>query len=218
MLYGVSAVEFTLVRMMELLQAGGQLIGVLVGALLTGATAVLRARAEQRRLIAGALSDLLEVRHQIAGVELILAEARKQLQVPAEALPIIRGLFNFIWPIEPELHKRYETAVSLLGSVNPVLAFYLRSKTAVPHMLGSFRALATQGGINPAEIEALEQTLSSMVIPVLNEAALTLGRHHSVLTWWRVRRLIKNSSTLPPEVTAWLEKAQTIALPENENS
>lgn len=200
---------------MELVQAAGQLIGVLVGALLTGAAAILRARADRRRLIAGALSDLLEVRHQIVGVELMLAEVRKRIQVPAEAFPVIRGLIDSIWPIEPELHKRYETAVSLLAGVNPVLAFYLRSKTALPRVLGSLRALATQSGVNPAEAEALEQTLSSLVIPRLNEAALTLGRHHSVLTWWRVQRLIKNSSTLPLEVTAWFEKAQTIASPAN---
>jgi len=201
---------------MELLQAAGQLIGVLVGALLTGATAILRARAERRRLIAGALSDLLEVRHQIVGVELMLAEARKRFQVPAEAFPVIRGLIDSIWPIEPELHQRYETAVSLLAGVNPVLAFYLRSKTTLPRVLSSLRALATQGGANPAETEALEQTLSSLTIPGLNDAALTLGRNHSVLTWWRVRRLIKKSSTLPSEVTTWLEKAQTIASPANE--
>lgn len=200
---------------MELLQAAGQLLGVIVGALLTGATVMLRARAERKRLLAVALSDLLEVRHHVTGIELLLAEAIKRFEVPAEVSLAIRNGISSVFPIEQELHKRYETAVNLLAGVDPILAFYLRSKTSAPQIFTSVRSLAEQNGIAAADTETFERTLSSMVIPGLNEAALTLGRRHSLLTWWRVRRLIKTSNTLPPEIAALIEEIQAMALPTN---
>ena len=52
---------------MDAIQIISPLIGVVLGGFLTGIGAYLRARAERKRMVGQALSDLLEVRHHVVG-------------------------------------------------------------------------------------------------------------------------------------------------------
>ncbi|MDR4487503.1 MAG: hypothetical protein R3B83_08265, partial [Nitrospirales bacterium] len=78
-------------------------------------------------------------------------------------------------------------------------------------VLSTLRAFASQGGVSPAGIEALEQQLTSLVIPALNETACALAKQHSLWSWWRVRRVIASSSTLPAEVEPLFAQIQALS-------
>lgn len=195
---------------MEIAEIAGPLAGVLLGAVIASATSVLKARAERKRIIAKALSDLLEVRHHVVGIELILSHARDQLKIPRHVFPAIREAIGSIFALDPDIHERYDEAVNLLAGVDPLLAFYLRQKTVVHDLFGELRKVALDNGAPLEAMEVFEQRLSSMAVPKLNDAACTLARSHSVLTWWRVRRLIQISDEIPAEILEWFDtvKAQ----------
>ena len=195
----------------------GQLLGVIVGAVIAGGGALYRARTERRRQIGRALTDLLEVRHHLLGIELMISELGKRFELPSEIFPLMRNALETIIPIEAKLHERYEEAVSLLAGVDPFFAFQLRSKTILPRALSAMRAFSTQGGGSLTSMELLEQQLTSLIIPTLNQTAVALARRHSVMAWWRVRRLVSTSATLPPEVEPLLQRAQALAAGESTN-
>lgn len=199
---------------MEIIQQFIPLLGVVIGALITGVGTLVRARGERRRQIALALCDLLEFRHHVVAVELVLSEIQKRVNLPPEFFPALRNLIDATFPVEPELHKRYEEAVSILAGVDPLFAFYLRSKTTMPRGLAALRTLNSQDGVSQESFELLEQQLTSIVIPAINEAAIALAKHHSLWSWWRVRRVIDASGILPAEVEPILEKLQALSLSE----
>jgi transposase len=173
---------------LEALQILAPLVGVVLGSMLSGVAWWLRAHAERRRILATALADLLEVRHHVAGIELVLSKLKQTA------------------PLESTVQQRYEDSVTLLAGIDPVLAFRLRSRSALPTMLSRLRHLAAGEGVSPSEIEALESSLLEAALPNLNQAALLLGRAHSRATARKVENAITAASTMPPEFDQLLSK------------
>ena len=66
----------------EILQSTLGLIGVIIGAVLSGIGFYLKARIERKHTIALALADLLEVRHHITGINVVLGEINKRWTSP----------------------------------------------------------------------------------------------------------------------------------------
>lgn len=187
---------------MELFKSALPLLGVLIGAILSGIGSFWRARVERKRTIALALADLLEVRHHVCGINVILKETNKRFNVPAEASLVLQTLIEQLSPINADVHKRYDNAVSLLAGIDPLLAFTLRSKNTLPNLLGSLKALGESAGVSMNEIVQVENTLRHSLAPHLNEAVIELAGQHSLITKRRVTRLIAKSEELPAEVKA----------------
>lgn len=191
---------------MELFQTSLPLIGVIIGSLLTGIGTYFRLRAERKRAIALALSDLLEIRHHICGIEVVLGAVNKRFTPPAEATSMLLGLIEKISPVDADVHKRYDSAVSLLAGIDPLLAFNLRSKNTLPNMLISLRNVAESAGLSINDINQFESTLRLNLAPHLDEAVIELARKYSFRTKLKVKRLIANSGALPPEIDAMLDE------------
>ncbi len=197
---------------MDSIQIISPLIGVVLGGFLTGIGAYMRARAERKRLIARALSDLLEIRHHIVGIDVVLREINRRVKVPEEAIPVLRTVIDTIMPIDEDVHKRYDEAVSLLAGLDPLLAFSMRSKNTVPRLLALMRELSATSGATPSQIEPLETMLRSAVTPALDSAVLELARHHSFMTNRRIKKLVAAAGQVPPELTAFLNDAANLAV------
>lgn len=187
---------------MDSIQIISPLIGVVLGGLLTGIGAHLRTRSERKRMIARALSDLLEVRHHVLGMDAVMREVRTRVKVPDEEMPALRAVIDGLMPINEDVHKRYDEAVSLLASIDPLLAFTMRSKNTAPSLLAAIRRLSMTSGATPLQIESLEALLRSAVTPALNSAVLELARHHSFLSSRRIKKLVANAGEVPPELSA----------------
>lgn len=187
---------------MELFKSALPLLGVLIGAILSGIGSFWRVRVERKRTIALALADLLEVRHHVFGIDVVLKEANKRFNVPAEASLVLQNLVEQLSPINADVHKRYDDAVSLLAGIDPVLAFTLRSKNTLPNLLGTLKGLAESAGVSMNDIVRVENTLRHSLAPHLNEAVIELAGQHSFLTKRRVKRLIAKSEELPADVKA----------------
>lgn len=186
---------------MEVLQVVAPLIGVVLGSVISGVGSVLRARTERKRLVARALSDLLEIRHHIVGVEVVLREIRNHVSISDEDAQLFRKHMEIVAPLDAEIHKRYDEAVSLLASIDPVLAFSMRSKNRVPQFLDSVRSMSQSLGGTEAQFLSFESTLRQAITPALDEAVLELAARHSRGTKRRVRRIVASLGEAPPQLT-----------------
>lgn len=184
------------------------LIGVVLGALISGVGVFLKSWIDKKRIIAVALADLLEVRHHIVSINTVINEVNRRVAIPPEAYPLILGLIEKMAPLDEKSHQRYDSAVSLLAEYDPVLAFRMRSKNTAPQLLETIRQVAaTTEGITP-NFKELEATLHSTFQPVLNEAVLELAKKHSLKTRFSVKRIIAKSEKIPEEAMQMLDHLQ----------
>jgi hypothetical protein len=200
---------------MDAVQTLGPLLGVVLGGLLTGITSYFKSRSERKRVIAVALADLLEVRHRLVSADLVVQALRARIGVQPEQLPPLRNLIDSLVPGAVQLDERYDKAVTMLSTIDPVLGFSLRSKNALPHVLAALRSQATSGGTNLAQYEAFETALRTAATPSLNAAVAELARAHSVITWFKVRRLTAKSSSLPLDVSRFFDTLKSDVLSES---
>lgn len=185
------------------------LLGVLVGAAISGVSHLYKSWQERKRSIAVALTDLLEVRHHMAGIKEVLLAFKQRYKLPAEFDSFIYDAIEQTSPINPELHKRYESSVSMLSGYDPLLAFYLRSKSTAPHLVSSVKGLGSAGGMEASALGELSNTLMSAIAPAMDQAVLKLAAAHSWRTRRKVAEYLKKSSGLAPEANelfAQLEK------------
>lgn len=178
-----------LVALKDFLQPVFPLIGVAVGAVLTGFGQLYKARLERRRVIAIALSDLLEVRHRVVTMNAVLMYIQGQANVSSLAMPHLRNLFEQLLPADNKLDGRYNDALTLLAGMDPLFAFELRSKNTMPEFLARMRALATSAGEGIAEYESTETALIEVLTPAINQAVLLVAKQHSWSTYRRVKKL-----------------------------
>jgi hypothetical protein len=177
-----------LVALKDLMQPVFPLLGVVVGAIMTGSGQLYKARQEKRRVIALALSDLLEVRHRVVTFNELLKYIQTQGKVPAVAMPHLRNLFDQLFPLDAKLDARFDEAVTLLAGMDPVFAFDLRSKNLLPHLMNKMRVLAASTNQDLAGYEGAEGKMIDVVAPTLDEAVLSVAKQHS----WRVYRQVKS--------------------------
>ena len=190
---------------MEIVKLILPLLGVLVGALISGIANVLKARAERKKNIAIALSDLLEVRHHMVGVDVVLAETRRLFNFSAELSMHLQDVIEKLAPIDVKVHERYDAAVTLLAGIDPLLAFKLRSKNSLPQVLDSLKGIAESNGISLSAISQISDFVRTSLLPKLNEAVVELAGEHSWLTKRKVKRYIRLSTEAPPEIAALFE-------------
>lgn len=190
---------------MEFMQTFGPLLGVVVGGLLTGAGAHYKVRAEKKRVVAAALSDLLEARHRIVAVEAVIEEIRRRAEIGPEQMAFIRNLIDAQLPTG-EFEERYDRAVTLLCTVDPVLGHSVRSKQALPSLLGSLRGQAATGGVDLVRFESFERSLLAAALPSINASLRSLAWAHSFTTWLKVRRLIGRPGAMPEAVRQFVDK------------
>jgi hypothetical protein len=171
----------------DFLQPVFPLLGVVVGAVMTGFGQLYKARQERKRVIALALSDLLEVRHRIVSLNAAIKFFQAKGNVSSVSMPHFRNLFDQIMPLDDKLDTRFDEAVTLLAGMDPVFAFDLRSKNLLPRFMNKLRLVATTSGDDLAKYEDFESSLIETLTPMLNEAVLRVAKYHS----YKINREVK---------------------------
>jgi len=189
---------------MESIQIIAPLVGVVLGSVLSGIGTIFRTRAEQKSLVARALSDLLEIRHHVMGVELVLREVKNRVLVTEEEAQLFREHMNTLVPLDADIHRRYDEAISLLAGLDPILAFNMRSKNKVPLFLESIKSMSLSLGATPSQFSAYENVIRLAIAPALDNAVLELAAYHSLKTKRRVEKLVASTGDMPLEVTKLL--------------
>jgi hypothetical protein len=178
------------------------LVGVIVGALLTLLTGQLgqwlASRRDEKRAIARALSDLLEIRIRLLAVPKIPELLAKHFPIPPEAHTAMKIVFTRLIPPDADIGKRYGDAVTLVAACDPILGFRLRSQDIASPLLDTLRQLAFADGPSSAAAFAnVETELMGHLKPHLDELIKEIAWLHGWSTWWKVRRRLDRPMELP---------------------
>jgi hypothetical protein len=173
---------------------------LVIGWFLNEASKYLGFRREKRGAIAQAIADLLEIRHQMVSIRTIVEQMTKKFNLPSEVSPIIKEFYKNLFPVPTDLSGRYENAVTLISSSDPILGFELRSKNLIADYISKLSLLASQDVETRTILGDFEDKLEKMIIPELEDSILELTKKHSLITWYRVRRLLNKKQEIPEQL------------------
>jgi hypothetical protein len=160
----------------------------------------------QREPLGRALADLLEIRHYLRGVDLMITEVRRRASITREELGQLRTAIQQFIPKDPGLPSRYDAALIAIAAYRPVLAFRLRSKEHMPTMFTTIRTLLPSDVASSEAQDYLDTFLDELGIGTLNEAIIDVAWEHGLDTWWSIRRRLKKPDTLPAQLQEFLDK------------
>jgi len=181
------------------------LIALIIGWFLNELSLVFRVRRDDRRAIARAVADLLEIRHRLFAVKKVPEEIKKRFNISDHEQVLFGTILNSFLPDPEGLHKRYDEAVGVIASANPLLGFRLRSQDFLPALIGYLRLIAS-GDKNASKVwHKIESQLTSFIDPHLNEMITELAWRHGWLTWVKVRRYIRKPFESPRELDEFFQ-------------
>jgi len=174
---------------------------ILLGWLLSELSQRFRTHGHRRGAVGRALTELLDVRHRLRGLETVLSELKTRFQVtPADELALAR-LLEQVLPADKGIEERYSRALTDMAEDDPVLAFRVRSKDQIPAILSRIReSLAAQAGSPAVD---LEKFLRIEALAPLEEVIRSLAWKHDVRTWFRLRKQLRK----PADATGELKEA-----------
>lgn len=176
------------------------LIGGIVGLLVGQLSQWFALRRQHKDAIGKALSDVLEIRHQMLGIPLVIEYLTKGFSIPPESQGQLRVALDRVLPTDTDLSTRFGEAVTLVAARNPLLAFRLRSKDTAQPLLSTVRALAVAAGpSSAAAMTTIEARLLKELSSHFDELVKELSFRHGFLTWYRARRLLKRGVSIPEE-------------------
>jgi hypothetical protein len=172
---------------------------LIVGWSLNELSHVFRLRREERKPFAQAIADLLEIRHSIRVVSVAITEFKKRFPIPPDAELALRRFFQDFITQNETLRERYNETVSLIASVDPILAFHLRSKDEFTPFLRRLRPLIDSDYQAKPFAAQIEDRLSGAFVDHLERSIIEVAKAHSIMTWWRVRRFLSKRQEIPKE-------------------
>jgi hypothetical protein len=177
----------------------GVVVGAVLGWVLTQLTQWMLVRRDEKKAIARALSDLLEIRHSLLAVSKAVEFLSSHLSMPRELQTPMKVVLTQLLPAESDLPKRYAESVTLVAASNPLLGFRLRSQDAASPLLHRLRAIAISdtGPSSAAILANLEPELLKHLNQHFECLIKELGWMHGWITWWRVGRQLKRPFEVP---------------------
>lgn len=201
-------------------EAWRSVILIVIGFLLAQLKDFFAQRKERKEAVAVLLSDLLEVRHQFVGIELLIDELATLGNLPEHVKSQLRVVLDSLFPNWQELHDRYDKSVTAVARLDPLLSFQLRSKDFVRPVMRTLHSLMGQDSQAAAVLApAIKNNFVNKVEGALNESILKLARRRSLWCWYKIRRTLRDSKKLPDDAReAWesikaVAQAQTKAAP-----
>jgi hypothetical protein len=193
-------------------EAWRSVILVVIGFLLAQLKDFFAQRKERKEAVSVLLSDLLEVRHQFVGIELLIDELASLGNLPEHVKSQLRVVLDSLFPNWQELHDRYDKSVTAVARLDPLLSFQLRSKDFVRPVMRTLHSLMGQDSQAAAMLApAMKNNFVNKVEGALNESILKLARRQSLWCWYKTRRTLRDSSKLPDDAREAWESIKAIA-------
>ncbi|MFZ0332519.1 MAG: hypothetical protein WBG29_05580 [Candidatus Acidiferrales bacterium] len=199
------------------------LLAVALGWLLNELSSLIRLRREDRRAAGPVLTDLLEIRHRLLtlneAAKEYVKELGKHLQLSSQAQlqfqQYLRTFLRTSFPQSPLFIEQYEEAVSMLGRVDPIRAFRLRSQPLIAPLLDWLQNLAASTETDTQIWSTVfEPELLGRFKPHIEELILDVARAHGWLTWWRARRRLAEPTLSEADrkwISDFIEKLKSAA-------
>lgn len=158
------------------------LLGILAGWLLNEMSKRFQISRERKGHIGRALSNLLELHHQIRAVENTIQHLMLHFGLPDDAEHYLRPLLQQMIPQDDECVAQFSNAIEQLSESDPLTAFVLRNKGQIPHILATLRSMVTVHGVSDKEMEFIQKQLREILIPTLETAIRELAQLHGAST------------------------------------
>jgi hypothetical protein len=173
------------------------IISIALGWLLSQLSQYSLERRDRRKAISRALSDLLEIRHQFLSIETAVGEIERLAKLTPEAKAQFYTLVNNALPNWQYMGQRYDESVSLIASIDPLLAFELRSKDQVRPTLSMLQNIASQDPQAAAFWNSFHKKIVSQLEPDFDAAVRKLAWKRGSITRLRVEKKLKKRRELP---------------------
>jgi hypothetical protein len=163
---------------------------------------------ERKALIGRALSNLLELHHQIRTVETSFQFLVNRFALPAEAEADVRQLLQQIIQQSDPYVARYEEAVSQLSENDPITAFRLNTSAQIPRFLTLMRTMVSVDGAPDENTLLAEKHLRGIFVPLLERAIMELAQLHGRSTHKQVQQKLAAPTEFPEELNLLFQKLQ----------
>jgi len=186
-------------------EAWRSVVLVVIGFLLAQLKDFFAQRKERKEAVSVLLADLLEVRHQFVGVELLVDEIASLGNLPEHIKSQIRVVLDSLFPNWQELHERYDKSVTAVARLDPLLSYQLRSKDFIRPVMHTLHTLMSQDSQAAAIVApAIKNGLVKKLETTLNNSILKLARQQSLWCWYKTRRSLRDSNKFPEDAReAW---------------
>ena len=177
---------------------------------------LLRLRREERKVVSRTIADLLEIRYELKGFNLVMSEFRERFLISVEDELVAKQFVDELIPQAEDLLKRYNESVTLVASIDPIMGFRLRSKDQFKPILQKLRSLLGVGDDISAKSSFLqfESRLSDKFVEILEVLIIELAMIHGWRTWLRIRRQFSK----PKDASKQMVDLLAFLLPENKQT
>lgn len=175
-------------------------LSLILGWLLNELGQLSRLRREERKAFGRAIADLLEIRHELKAFNVVFGEIKKRFAVSPNDEFVAKKLLEDFIPQTENLQERYNEAVTLIASVDPILGFRLRSKDQFKLLLRKSRLLLENDESTKSFITQFEDRFSDKFVEILEKLILDCAKVHKWKTWWKVRRRFLKPEDISKEI------------------
>jgi hypothetical protein len=176
------------------------LITLIIGWLLGEAGHRRRELSNDRRAIAKALADLLEVRYQTIGFKAFMDGFAERFKIPKQQIPIVLNYIKEILPNTDNLQTRYNDAVDAIAAANPILGFRLRSRDEITKYISALRRLSATDPTASLAFQDIEAFVLDAAKAPMDEIILDLAREHGFRTHWKLKRRLSKPAYDPKDL------------------
>jgi hypothetical protein len=163
------------------------------------------ARRDDKKAIARALSNLLEIRHELLAIPKVIEFISRDIQLPAEVHAPLKAFISQWIPSDASLRTRYEESINLVAAANPVLAFRLRSQDQSLPFLNRLRQVAPNDPMISTVVSALEHELMNVLPAHLDELIKEVAWMHGWRTRLSVQKTLKRRFEFPKGISKLLK-------------
>lgn len=176
-------------------------IALIIGWLLNELSRYFGLRQERHGAIGQTLSQLLIVRMHMNNVNLLTDFMTTELKIPVTSMPEFKRLYDELIPYSgKEVEQNMRDSIGVIASYDPLLASVLSINMGVSDMFTKLSYKIEGNEEDNAIIINFLSTLENKLMPLLNEAILSLAKKHGLLTSFRVKRLMNEEQHIPEEM------------------
>ncbi|SRR5229473_7266828 len=170
-------------------------------------------RREDQRAVGQALTELLEIRHQLTVIPRAIEVIRAKIPapLPAEADFFIRQFVREKFLDPAGLRQRYEKAVSAVSGPFPLLAYELRSKDLMAVMLKKVAPFAAVDAQSRTLWTKVEDELVRSSVPLLDDLICRTAKLHGRDTLRDTKTALARTSGPDVDVEKLLERFFAVA-------
>jgi len=175
------------------------IITLILGLFLNELSYIFRSSRENKKEVGLVISFLLDIRHQLNALKIILAELKKYFpQTPELEIQLRNILVNF-FPQSDYFNQKFNESIDSVSKFNPLLGFRLRSKDQFIPIMQKLRNLSLADKSSTVLFNEMDNIISSKYVETIDEMLIELSKVHGIKTWFRMKKNLSKEYDITKE-------------------